>query len=81
MLTSTIVVAERDKQGSYYYYKTKNEREMKYLFGALSLAMRDGLQIVSVSDINGYKEYEPYTEIKTIAELFLLVGGKALNKV
>ena len=43
--------------------------------------MRDGLQIVSVSDINGYKEYEPYTEIKTVAELFLLVGGKALNKV
>ena len=35
MLTSTIVVTERDKQGS-YYYKTKNEREMKYLFGALS---------------------------------------------
>lgn len=80
MLTSTIVVAERDKQGS-YYYKTKNEREMKYLFGALSLAMRDELQIVSVSDIKRYKEYEPYTEIKTIAELFLLVDGKALNKV
>lgn len=54
---------------------------MKYLFDALSLAMQDGLQIVSVSDINGYKKYEPYTEIKTIAELFLLVGGKALNKV
>lgn len=80
MLTSTIVVAERDKQGS-YYYKTKNELEMEYLYGALSLARREGLQIVYVSDISLYKEYEPYTEIKTIAELFLLVGGKALNKV
>lgn len=75
---SCIVVNERGKIGS-YYYRTKSERETKHLFCALSLIEHDGLQIVSVSDISDYKEYEPSVEVEALAELFVLIGQKAMK--
>ncbi len=75
---SCIIITERGKIGS-YFYRTKTEQEVRYLYGALSLLDKDGLQIVSVSDIKDYKEYEPAIEIKTLAELFILAGTQAIN--
>ena len=75
---SCIVVATRGTIGS-YYYRTKKEDEVRNLYGALSLLSKNGLQIVSVSDISDYNEYEPAIEIKSLAELFIIVGNKALG--
>lgn len=71
-----LIVAERGKIGS-YYYKFKTEREANSLGNALSLARRDGLQIVQVSSLDAYGEYAPYNEIDSVAALFVLVGTLA----
>ncbi len=75
---SCLIITRRGIIGS-YYYRTKTEEEVKSLYGALSLLEKDGLQIVSVSDIKDYKEYEPAIEIKSLAELFILAGNEAIN--
>jgi len=75
---SCLIITRRGIIGS-YYYRTKTEEEVKSLYGALSLLEKDGLQIVSVSDIEDYKEYEPAIEIKLLAELFILSGNEAIN--
>lgn len=75
---SCIVITIRGKAGS-YFYRTKSEEEVKRLFGALALLRKDGLQIVSVSDIKDYREYEPAVEIKELAQLFVIAGTMALE--
>lgn len=45
----------------------RSANEGRYLFGGLSLAEREGLQIVYVSGISLYKEYEPLTEVDSVA--------------
>ena len=75
-----LVVTERGKRSS-YYYEFKDEREANNLGCALNLARRDGLQIVQVSDLDLYMEYDPGIQVNSIAELFLLVGGLALGTI
>lgn len=75
---SCIVVTTRGKAGS-YFYRTKTFDEVDNLFSALSLLRKDGLQIVSVSDIKDYGEYEPAVEIKELAQLFVIAGTMALE--
>ena len=75
---SCIVITTRGKQGS-FYYRTKTEEEVKKLFSTLSLLRKEGLQIVTVSDIKDYGEYELATEIKTLAQLFIIAGSEALE--
>lgn len=53
--------------------------KVKSLYRALSLLEKDGLQIVSVSDIKNYKEYEPAIGLKSLAELFILAGKQAID--
>lgn len=74
-----IVVLERSKRGS-FYYKVDNGKDLASLYDTLSLAGKDGLQIVTISNPNDYKEYEPYTEIKTVGELLFVVGGICLGR-
>lgn len=74
---SCIVIRKRGELGS-YFYRTKNEEEVRNLYGALSLLDKEGLQIVSVSDINAYKEYLPAIEIKSLPELFIIAGNQAM---
>ncbi len=54
---SCLIITIRGRISS-YYYRTKTEEEVKSLYGVLSLLEKDDLQIVSVSDIKDYKEYE-----------------------
>lgn len=76
---SCLILTKRGVIGS-YFYRTKTEEEVKSLYSALSLLEKDGLQIVSVSDIKDYKEYEPAIEIKSLAELFILAGNQAIGE-
>ena len=66
-----------DKKRFCRFLFLQNENGGRSLYGALSLLEKDGLQIVSVSDIKDYKEYEPAIEIKSLAELFILAGNQA----
>lgn len=74
---SCIIIRQRGELSS-YFYRTKNEEEVRNLYGALSLLDKEGLQIVSVSDINAYKEYLPAIEITSLPELFIIAGNQAM---
>lgn len=66
------IVIRKSSDIQYYFYRTKKEEEVRYLYGALSLL--EGVEVISVSDIKSYKEYEPAIEIKSLAGLFIFAG-------
>lgn len=72
-----VVVHSRGTDGS-MYYAFQNERERKVIPNSLSLLAEDKVQIVTLSDLQTYAEYAPYTQIHNIRELFNYAGNLKL---